>query len=364
MTPLDERKRSILKAVVDDYIETAEPIGSKQLVSRHALSVSPATVRNEMSDLEHLGYLEQPHTSAGRIPSDKGYREYVDSLMRVEVLPSEEQDSIRSRLADHFDELSEVLRNASSVLSSSTGYTSVAMTPRLRQSHLKQIKMLMIEPGRAVVVVVLAAGIVKDRVVRIPELMDAETLAKVSAAVEAGLSGMKLEDITLIAVTAAGRRAKLPDSLLNQILYEAYISIKQADSMSVYMEGSHRMLGFPEFQEIRKARGFLDALAEEGLIAGYLAEEAPGTSEDADAEKSPYMIRIGQEIALEGLDGCSFVTTTCRDGATLLGSIGVIGPKRMDYSNVVSHIGFVRRTIDDGIRQLMEGHRPTEDRAR
>ncbi len=360
MTPLDERKRSILKAVVDDYIETAEPIGSKQLVSRHALAVSPATVRNEMSDLEQLGYLEQPHTSAGRVPSDKGYREYVDSLMSVDPLSPEEETLIRERLDVHFDELGEALRSASSVLSATTGYTSVAMTPRLRTSQLKQIKMLMIEPGRAVVVVVLAAGIVKDRVVRIPELLDAATLAKVSAAVEEGLSGMKLEDITLIAVTAAGRRAKLPEALLNQILYEAYISIKQADSMSVYMDGTNRMLGYPEFQEIRKARGFLDALHEEGLIAGYLAEDNPD-GEDTDGHRRPYMIRIGQEISLGGLDGCSFVTTTCRDAGTLLGSIGVIGPKRMDYSKVVSHIGFVRRTLDEGMRNLMDGNRNTEE---
>lgn len=353
MTPLDERKKSILKAVVDDYIETAEPIGSVQLVSRHALTVSPATVRNEMSDLERLGYLEQPHTSAGRVPSDLGYREYVDELMFVEPLPPEEAQRIRGRLADHFDDLAEALRGASAVLSQSTGYTSVAMTPRLRTSQLRQIKMLMIEPGRAIVVVVLAAGIVKDRIVRIPEMLDAETLAKVSAAVEEGLSGMKLEDITLVAVTAAGRRAKLPDSLLNQILYEAYVSIKQADSLNVYMDGANKMLGFPEFQTVGKARGFLDALSEQGLIAGYLAE-SPGV-EEGTGNPRPYMIRIGQEIALEGLDGCSFVTTTCNDGNTLLGSIGVIGPTRMDYSKVVSHIGFVRRTIDEGLRGLIDG---------
>jgi heat-inducible transcriptional repressor len=360
--PLDERKRSILKAVVDDYIETAEPIGSKQLVSRHGLSVSPATVRNEMSDLEHLGYLEQPHTSAGRVPSDKGYREYVDSLMRIDELPTEEGERIRTRLRESFDELADLLRSASSVLSTNTGYTSVAMTPRLHSTRLQQVKMLMIEPGRALVVVVLAAGVVKDRVVRIPELMDAETLSKVSAAIEEGLTGMKLEDITLIAVTAAGRRVKIPDGLLNQILYEAYISIKQADSMSVYMDGANRMLGYPEFQEIRKARGFLDALAQDRLIAGYLAEESASGEDPAAPSSRPYMIRIGQEIALEGLDGCSFVTTTCRDHGTLLGSIGVIGPKRMDYSKVVSHIGFVRRIIDEGIRQLSDDHRGLEDR--
>ncbi len=359
MNPLDDRKKSILKAVVDDYIETAEPIGSVQLVARHGLAVSSATVRSEMSELERLGYLEQPHTSAGRVPSDQGYREYVDELMRVDPLAPEEERRIRGRLDDHFEELADALRSASSVLSQTTGYTSVAMTPRLRTSQLKQIKMLMIEPGRAIVVVVLAAGIVKDRVVRIPEMLDAETLAKISAAVEEGLSGMKLEDITLVAVTAAGRRAHLPDGLLNQILYEAYVSIKQADSMNVYTDGANRMLGFPEFAAVGKAKGFLDALASDGLVAGYLAETAP--SEGGTGNPRPYMIRIGQEIALEGLDGCSFVTTTCTDGCTTLGSIGVIGPTRMDYAKVVSHIGFVRRTIDEGLRRLIDAGRSEEE---
>ncbi len=174
---LDERKRNILKAVVDDYIATAEPVGSKALVNRYHFNVSSATIRNEMAELEDQGYLEQPHTSAGRIPSDKGYRAYVDSLLQIEDLTAAEEEKIRVVMRNSLDELTGMIRRASTLLSEKTGYTSLALSPKLNHSHLQQIKMLMIEPGRALVVVVLSAGVVKDRLARVPEVLDAAQLA-------------------------------------------------------------------------------------------------------------------------------------------------------------------------------------------
>lgn len=383
---LDERKRQILKAIVDDYIETAEPVGSRNLVDRHALNLSSATVRNEMSDLESLGYLEQPHTSAGRIPSDLGYREYVDHLMRVDELTPEESAAIRDRLRDSFDEVTELLRKASGVLASQTGYTSLAVTPRVRQSHLRQLKMLMIEPGRALVVVVLAAGVVKDRLVRIPDALDADMLARISSAIEEGLSGMRLEDITLVTVATAASRARLPETLLNQVLYEAYVSIKQADNLEVYLEGQHRMLEYPEFRDVDRARTYLEAIHRDGIIAGYLSEDScPERDEEEDEadprfaktvddqgttagirRRCPYMIRIGQEISLDGMRDCSFVTTTYKVGDRIVGNIGVIGPKRMEYARVVSNIQFVRKALNENLRRLMVryGKQGTEEDGR
>src|SRR5665647_2488637 len=198
---LDFRKKQILQAIVDDYIESAEPVASKSLVSKHDFHVSSATVRNEMADLETMGYLEQPHTSAGRIPSDKGYREYVDSLMRVEELSTEESQEFSRRITDSFDELTGLLRKASSALAAQTGYMSLALSPRLRKSYLTQLKMLMIEPGKVLVVVVLSAGVVKDRIARIPDYLSADQLFEISNAIESGLSGKPLEEITLVTVT-------------------------------------------------------------------------------------------------------------------------------------------------------------------
>jgi heat-inducible transcriptional repressor len=371
---LNARKNLILKAVVDDYIGTAEPVGSKSLVNKYSFNVSPATIRNEMAELEELGYLEQPHTSAGRVPSDKGYRAYVDHLLQVEDLPQKEAEVIRSYLRENMDEVTQLIRRAASVLSEKTDYTSLVLSPQYRKSHLKQIKMLMIEPGRALVVVVLSAGVVKDRLVRIPEMLDAQQLMQVASAIEDGLSGMTLDDITLVTVAAAARHTPLPESLINQVMYEAYLSIKQADQLDLYLDGSHRLLAQPEFQDVRKAHDFLETLNRDKLVAGYMSElkEDQDISHD-DYEKNEelvnngthikchaaddpaYMVRIGQEILLDGLKECSFITTSYKIGDTVAGKIGVIGPKRMAYGKVISHINFVKMTVNEQIRRLANG---------
>lgn len=374
---LDDRKKIILKAIVDDYIETAEPVGSKSLVSKHNFHVSPATVRNEMAELEALGYLEQPHTSAGRIPSDKGYRAYVDSLMQVEEIPATDADSIRRYLRDNMAEVTNLIRKASSILSEQTAYTSVALSPLYHQSFLKQIKILMIEPGRALVVVVLSAGVVKDRMVRVPDRLDASQLMQIAAAIEEALSGMTLKDITLVTMATAAKASPLPDALLNQVLYEAYVSIKQADNLELYLEGSNKLLAYPEFQDVSKARSTLDTLARDGIVAGYLSEikdPEPADDESCDPDHETtalsrgilplhpaYMIRIGQEIALEGFKDCSFVTTTYKIGESCSGRIGVIGPRRMAYAKVISHMSFVKLTLNEQIRRLACGEDRMEE---
>lgn len=377
---LNDRKNQILKAVVDDYIGTAEPVGSKSLVSKYNFNVSPATIRNEMAELEELGYLEQPHTSAGRVPSDKGYRAYVDNLLHVDDLPGAEADKIRSYLRDNMDEVTQLIRKAAAVLSEKTDYTSLVLSPQYRRSHLKQIKMLMIEPGKALVVVVLSAGVVKDRLVRIPEILDAGQLMQIAAAIEEGLSGMTLDDITLVTVAAAARQSPLPESLLNQVMYEAYLSIKQADHLDLYLDGSHRMLAQPEFQDVRKAHDFLELLNRDKLVAGYMSElkepdeiaadEAAYSEHKTDAASKSkandpaYMVRIGQEIMLDGLQDCSFITTSYRIGDTVAGKIGVIGPRRMEYGKVISHINFVKMTVNDQIKQLANGNNRMEEQNR
>ncbi len=375
---LNDRKNQILKAVVDDYIGTAEPVGSKSLVSKYNFNVSPATIRNEMAELEELGYLEQPHTSAGRIPSDKGYRAYVDNLLHVDELPRAEADKIRNFLRENMEEVTQLIRKAAAVLSEKTDYTSLVLSPQYKRSHLKQIKMLMIEPGKALVVVVLSAGVVKDRLVRIPEMLDAGQLMQIAAAIEDGLSGMTLDDITLVTVAAAARQSPLPESLLNQVMYEAYLSIKQADHLDLYLDGSHRMLAQPEFQDVRKAHDFLETLNRDKLIAGYMSElkepndqlEDEGASDEhASAHNGrlndpAYMVRIGQEIMLDGLQDCSFITTSYKIGDTVAGRIGVIGPRRMEYGKVISHINFVKMTVNDQIKRLANGENRMEEHNR
>ena len=342
--PLDERKQKVLQAVVDEYVATADPVSSRSIVGHCGLDVSPATLRNEMAELEEMGYLEQPHTSSGRVPSDAGYRIYVDQLMPVTALSRQEKTRLSADLITQCNELETLLRQAAELLASSTGYTSVAITPHLHSSVLDQVRMLMIEPGKVLVIVVVTAGIVRDRLTRMPLELDAETLNKLAKAIETGLAGQRIDEITLLSLEKATERVKVPESLLNQVLYEAYVSIKQADNLEVFLSGVPNLLTHPEFRDSLRAKTVVDALTQNGLIAGYMREDALNKNDDGE-----FMIRIGQEITLHGMEECSFVSTVYKMGDELMGNIGVIGPRRMSYSNVVSRITFINRMVNSSL---------------
>lgn len=345
---VSDRKMKVLQAIVDDYVTTNEPVGSKALIERHNFPVSSATLRNDMAELERMGLIEKPHTSAGRIPSDRGYREYVDSLMTIDTLTDDERIEISGRIDESVGEVRDLLKNASAALSETTGLVSLVMTPRLTGSSLLQLKILMIEPGKALVVMVLSAGVVKDKVVRIPNFLTPEQLKEIADSVEKSLNGKPLDEITLITLATSVKDTKIPDSILNQVLYETYTAIKQADRLDVYLEGEHNMLKLPDFQELSRARDLLGTLSHDGMVAGYVNEIEKENTGSSDT----YMIRIGQEIALEGLEDCSFITTTYKVGDMISGNIGVIGPKRMDYSKVISQIDFVRYRLNDAIKKI------------
>ena len=349
---LDKRKKEVLHAIVDDYVSTFEPVGSKSLIERHGFDVSSATLRNEMADLEHMGLLEKPHTSAGRIPSDMGYREYVDSLMTVEPLSAEEQSKIEKGIKASVGEIKDLIKGAANTLSAATGFVSLTCSPRLKKSFLTQLKILMIEPGKALVVVVLSAGIVKDKLVRIPNFITDKQIYDISNAIEKNITGKPLDEITLITVSSSLKGGSdIPDSLLKQVLYEAYTAIKQADRMDVYLEGEHRMLSLPDFSSsVDRATQLLGSLSDDGMVAGYLNEMEAQDKGNQDS----YMIRIGQEITLEGFDDCSFITTTYNMADGVQGNIGVIGPKRMEYSKVISQIDFVKKNLDEQIKKINE----------
>ena len=347
---LDDRKKRVLQAIVDDYVATNEPVGSKSLIERHNFQVSSATLRNDMAELERLGFIEKPHTSAGRIPSDLGYREYVDSLMKIDTLTQKEQQEIESNISGTVDEAAELIKSATHTLSEATGFISLSMSPRLQKSFLKQIKILMIEPGKALVVLVLSAGVVKDKIVRIPNFVTDEQMIKISGAIEKNLTGKPLDEITLVTVETAAKDTEIPSGILRQVLYEAYTAIKQADQLSIYLEGEHKMLAFPDFSSMGRARNLLGTLSDSGMVAGYVNEME--NQAQVSGKKDSYMIRIGQEITLEGLDDCSFITATYNMGDTVSGNIGVIGPKRMDYSRVISKMDFVKKKLNEELKKL------------
>lgn len=344
---LPDRKRWILKSIIDTYVSTAEPVGSKAIASQSEKRISSATIRNEMAELEADGFLEQPHTSAGRVPTDKAYREYVDNLMEPEILPEGEKEEIRHELSTRIYEVSDLLQRATKLLSESTGYASVTLTPSEKNSFISQLKFLQIEPGRVMVIVVLSAGLVKDRIIRTSDMLTSDELRMIADVLEEHLKTVPLRDISLVTVETAAEGLALPDSLLNQLLYEAYVSIKQAENLDVYMDGVQRLFVQPEFHEPAQVHKVYNALHTDGLITGYLTKRN-------ELEEDPFMIRIGQEIALEGLEACSLVTTTYQLGDRLFGRIGIIGPRRMDYEKVIPRISFIRESVKDIYRQEAE----------
>ena len=370
---MDDRKKWLLKTIIEDYIETAEPVGSKYLTTKHKLDISPATVRNYMAELEEMGYLEKPHTSSGRVPSDKGYRVYVDELIVLKPIPMARAEQIRKLMSDAMVEARDLIEQAATVLADQSNYVSVVLTPRYSSSFLQQIKILQIEPGRALVIVVLSEGIIRDRVVRIPNLIKEAQLMELAQSIEHSLQGKKIDDITLVTITNAAEDSTIPEPLLNQVLYEAYVSIKQAGHLDMYLQGQHQLLHQPEFYDIDKAKRFLSTLKQESIVAAYLddwqSRELPdlkeGTkaisniraSKDIDnAGKPAFMVRIGQEIALEGMEDCSFITTTYRIGGGLSGQIALIGPRRMPYCRSIAQISFVNQALTDEIRDRFYGN--------
>ncbi len=352
---LTERKKIILKAIVDDYVLSAEPVGSKVLVEKHNLGISSATVRNEMSELEELGYLEKTHLSSGRIPSDMGYRAYIDDMLNLKPLSEKDQEKIEGFFSEHMNEVTGLVQQTANALSEQTNFPSMVISPKYGDTNLEQIKILMIEPGKALVVVVLSPGIVKDRLVRIPTAIDQNDLALISNLIEHKLSGKRLDQITLITVNAAAEELPVPENILNQVLFEAYISIKQAENIDFFIKGSHKLLEQPEFQEVNTAKRFLDTIHQNGLVAGYMSELQDDETIEG-TEKPSYMVRIGQEIALEGLKDCSFITATYRISNKITGRIGVVGPKRMAYDKIISQINFVNYTLDKQLLELAAGY--------
>jgi len=346
---LDDRKKRILRAIIDDYIDTAEPVGSRTIARKHELGLSSATIRNEMADLEEMGYLAQPHTSAGRIPSDKGYRLYVDELMKVRELTEEEAESIREAMEVRINELSQLIRQASAVMSRFTRYTSVAITPQAKKSILKAVQIVPISTGNALVIVVTNAGILRNSIVKVPENLLPDYLIKVSNVLNEKLTGLTIEKIgPKIIKEIEGEIALAGEPLARETLMPILNGVKdcinQIDSSEVYLEGATNIFNYPEFRDVIKAREFLNVLDEKEVLCKLL---------NSSAENDGVSIQIGTENQIEEIKDCSLITATYSVGDEIVGSIGIIGPTRMEYSRVISSMNYIRKKINQELSKLL-----------
>lgn len=344
---LDDRKLRIMQAIIDDYISSAEPVGSRTIAKKHELGLSSATIRNEMADLEEMGFLEQPHTSAGRVPSDKGYRLYVDKLMQINELSQAEIENIRNAMDIKINELSQLIRNASVVMSRFTKYTTMAVTPHSKQTSLKAVQVVPIERGKALVIIVSDTNIIRNNLVRVDEQITPDALIQISNLLNEKLKGYTLEMLVSNELKYEFKRLiSLPEDIVRPILDGIEDLIKAIDQPEVYLEGTTNILNFPEFREVEKAKEFLNILDEKKLILDILVNNLYNNNNDI-------VIQIGNENNIDGIKECSLVTTSYSIGNKVIGTIGIIGPTRMEYSKVVSSMNYIRNRINQEILKLL-----------
>jgi len=331
---LTERQRLILSAIVDDYIRSAEPVGSRSISKRGDVGFSPATIRNEMSDLEDMGYLEQPHTSAGRIPSHKGYRYYVDHLLRQTALSKKELEMIKNFFAEKIFEFEKVIQQVATILSQLTNYTSIVLGPEVFSTSLKVLQIVPLNENRAVAIIVTNTGRVEDKVVEIPEGVSLSEIEKV-----VNILNEKLKDVPLYQLKSkmyneiADELKKYVDSYEELIqMIEATIASDEEDR--IYLSGTSNMLIQPEFKDVEKVKGILDMLEETPTLIKIFANTPAGIQ-----------VRIGSENNIEAISDCSLITATYSIDDHMLGTIGILGPTRMEYGKVISVLDHLSKNL-------------------
>ncbi|MGI6777461.1 MAG: heat-inducible transcriptional repressor HrcA [Acetivibrionales bacterium] len=341
---LDDRKSRILEAIISDYVETAEPVGSRTIARKHQLGFSSATIRNEMADLEEMGYLAQPHTSAGRVPSDKGYRYYVDQLMKIRHLTEKESRIIREAMEERINELSQLLKLASNVMSRFTKYTSLAIAPQIKKSTLKAVQVVPIESNKVLVLIVTSAGVVKNSTVKLQSALLPDVVARISNFLNEKLNGRIIETLASSISSEVEKEIGVENAIIAPVLEGINDCIHQIESSEVYLEGTTNILNFPEFSDISKAKELLDIMDKKEVLLKLFR---------SSGGKYGINVQIGEENELEKIKDCSLVTATYSMGNVVIGSIGVIGPKRMEYERVISSLNFIRKRINQEINVLL-----------
>jgi heat-inducible transcriptional repressor len=341
---LNDRKIKILRAIILNYLETAEPVGSRTISKNYDLGISPATIRNEMSDLEELGLILQPHTSAGRIPSDKGYRLYVDKLMNLH------QDEINNglyieQLFQRVDRIESLLKNIAKMLANETNYTTIVSSPQINKAKIKNIQLIGIQDRKILAVIVTDGNIIKNYMININEPIHQTMLNRLTFVLNEQLYGLTLEQINLPLIQQLKDFAGSNADIVNKVLDAIFDTIKSVDDTEIYTSGATNILKFPEFNDISKATNLIHKLEEKQVLKdmGYtvLGEN------DVNIK-----VTIGNENVIEEMNDCSLITTTYKLGEENVGFIGIIGPKRMDYENTIGSLSQLMSKMENLINKL------------
>ncbi len=330
---MDARKERILRAIIDDYILTAMPVGSRTISRKYETNLSSATIRNEMSDLEELGYLAQPHVSAGRVPSHKAYRLYVDQLLGRRHM--DEDPAARQYFSQRVRQMEDVITSAAQAISEITRYTAVVMMPKQLKLRISCLQLVPMPRGNALLVIVTDTGAIQDTVIKVSEKLDGDALYAISRSLTERLAGRTLQEVQEM-LGAYARMMGSDARVLEGIASLAAQMEKQNATDTLTVGGSHNILNYPEYSDVEKARSFLSVLEEKNRLLSLLS-----------GSESAFTVRIGSETGIDEMMDCSVVTASYQVGAGHRGAIGVIGPTRMDYGKVLSALSAIGNALTE-----------------
>lgn len=334
---LDERKLKILQAIIRNYLETGEPVGSRTISKYTDLNLSSATIRNEMADLEEQGFIIQPHTSAGRIPSDKGYRLYVDTMMQEKT---NEVEEMREMLIEKADKMETLLKQVAKLLAVNTNYATMVTAPTYRSRKVKFLQLTEVDSMQILAIIVLEGNIVKNKMITLTKQLDKDTLLKLNIVLNTFLTGLDLSEINLALIQKMKEQAGDHSIVVSDILDAVAQAINEEDDIQIYTSGATNILKYPELNDTEKASELLYTLEEKKQLTNLMNHEV------ADNENRGIQVYIGDETPVESMKDCAVVTATYQIEEGVYGKVGIIGPKRMDYEKVVSTLQNLMTQLD------------------
>ena len=333
---LDERKWKILKAIINTYLETGEPVGSRTISKYADLNLSSATIRNEMSDLEELGYILQPHTSAGRIPSDRGYRLYVDQMMEEK---DKEVTEMKELMIQRQDKMDLVLKQAAKVLAANTNYATMITSPQYKRTKLKFIQLSLVSDEQILVVVVAEGNVIKNKIIQIVHNLDSDTILNLNILLNSSLDGLTIEEINLSTIAKLKEQAGIHSEIVNSVLDAVAEAIQMEEEMEIYTSGATNFFRYPELSDSEKASELISTFEEKKQLVALVNETSEG-------QETGIQVYIGNETPVQTMKDCSVVTATYDLGDGMQGTIGIVGPKRMDYDKVISTLKTLMVQLD------------------
>ena len=340
---LDGRKITILKAIIKTYLETGEPVGSRTISKYTDLNLSSATIRNEMSDLEELGYIVQPHTSAGRIPSDKGYRFYVDQIMQEK---EEEVTEIKDLMLKRVDRVELLLKQMARILAQNTNYAALVSAPQYHRNKLKFIQLSRVDDGKLLVVIVVEGNMIKNTMIPISQQLSDEGLLNLNILLNNALNGLTIEEINLDVISRLKEQAGIHSEVVDRVLNEVAEAIRaDDDDLQIYTSGATNIFKYPELSDGEMASRLIGTLEQKELLQELVDDV------NSSESSSGIQVYIGEEAPVQTMRDCSIVTANYELGEGLRGTIGIIGPKRMDYEKVLNTLRNLMTQLDSILKK-------------